>query len=218
MSIAPPKPLSTLPLTPKEQKIFEYLKEYWQNHQYSPTYEEIRDYFGFASLFSVQQYLKQLEKKGWIKNPGKNQKRAIQIASTTVANPDFSPQTLTVPLLGRVAAGLPIEALEAEERLSIPHGMVRPGGVYFALKVKGDSMIEEGILDQDFVIIRKQATAERGQTVVALVDGEATIKKYRPHSNGIDLIAANPAFPVIRVDPSQEFEIRGILAGVLRLF
>jgi repressor LexA len=123
-----------------------------------------------------------------------------------------------LPLLGSVAAGKPIEALEAERTIEVPTSLLR-GGDCFALKVRGDSMIGDGILDGDFVIVRKQAHATNGQTVVALIGSEATIKRYHRVGNRVELRSANPAYAPIVIDSEtagKELRIEGILTGLVR--
>jgi repressor LexA len=122
---------------------------------------------------------------------------------------------LTIPLAGTVAAGSPIEPIEQSESVEIPPGMLR-GGTVFALRVKGDSMKDEGILPGDLVIVRKQDTARNGQTVVALVNREATIKIYVKKDTHIELHPANVTMAPIVVKPSDEFHIEGVLIGVIR--
>lgn len=123
--------------------------------------------------------------------------------------------SLTIPLAGTVAAGSPIEPIEQSESVEIPPGMLK-GGKVFALRVKGDSMKDEGILPGDLVIVRKQDTARNGQTVVALVNREATIKIYVKKDTHIELRPANVTMAPIIVKPSDEFRIEGVLVGVIR--
>jgi repressor LexA len=120
-----------------------------------------------------------------------------------------------IPMAGIVAAGLPIEPVQQSELIDVPPSMLR-GGKTFALRVKGESMKEDGILPGDFVVVRKQETARNGQTVVALVNHEATIKTYYEKDSRIELHPANAAMKPIVVQPSDEFHIEGILIGVIR--
>lgn len=138
--------------------------------------------------------------------------------SVQVAIEQFHQSTappLTIPLAGTVAAGSPIEPIEQSELVEIPPGMLK-GGTVFALRVKGDSMKDEGILPGDLVIVRKQVTAKNGQTVVALVNREATIKIYVKTNTHIELRPANVTMVPIVVKPSDEFRIEGVLIGVIR--
>jgi repressor LexA len=120
-----------------------------------------------------------------------------------------------IPMAGVVAAGLPIEPVQQSELIDVPPSMLL-GGKTFALRVKGESMKDEGILPGDLIIVRKQETAQNGQTVVALVNGEATVKTYFKKTERIELRPANPAMQPILVQPADEFHIEGILIGVIR--
>ncbi len=229
MATTPPKlpqalELHEVSLTPKQKKLLEFIHESSARNGYAPSQQEIAAHFGFQSLGTVQNYLVRLERQGALKktwNARRSLKSVIQlkpIPSTT------TPLSLVLPLLGRVAAGRPIEVVPESSpdarTFEVPAAWVSMRGQdssrYFVLQVVGQSMVEEGIFDQDFVIIKKQSTAEAGETVVALVDNEATIKKFRPRKGWIELEAANPAYPSIRVTPDQDFKIEGVLVSVVR--
>lgn len=199
------------PLTPKEQMVLDFIRTFLAKKGYVPSYEEIKNRFGYASLFSVQQYLKQLENKGYLRTPGGNKKRAIEVL-------DSESQEALLPLLGRVAAGRPIEAIEQRDMVEVPPSLLAPGGDYFALRVSGDSMIDDGIHDQDIVVIRKQSHAENGQTVVALIDNEATIKRFYRKRGQVELHPANPSYKPLVVSNESSFKIEGILCGLIRRF
>ncbi len=199
-------------LTPKEKKVLNFLQHYIKTHEHSPTFNEIQKHFDFASIFSVQRYLKQLEEKGHLKSAPKNKKRALELVSTNFASDRFK-----LPLLGKVAAGRPIEALLDHEFIDVPAMMIEGGGQYFALLVHGDSMKEDGIHDGDFVIVKKQSHANTGQTVVALVNNEATLKKYFKHKSHIELRPANSDYKPILVQSHQNFKIEGIYVGLIRM-
>ncbi len=134
---------------------------------------------------------------------------AVQVAVTQLS------RRTQIPMAGVVAAGVPIEPVAQSEWVEVPLGMVRQGEI-FALRVKGDSMIEDGILSGDLVVVRKQPTARNGQTVVALVNGDATIKTYFKRARHIDLHPANDAMKPFVVTPADEFAIEGVLVGVIR--
>lgn len=151
-------------------------------------------------------HLKALEKKGMIQRQGFSA-RAIQVVG-------YKPGSLNVPLLGQVAAGTPLPAMEDYEQLDLTQ-LVHHNEQY-ALKVKGDSMIEDHIQNGDYVIIRPQSTARNGETIVALVDGEATLKKFYKERNRIRLDPANGQMKPIYVDPSKDVKILGTLVGVIR--
>jgi len=199
----------TMNLTEKQQAVYAFIRQYMENTDRTPSYDEIRQYFGFASFQSVQKHLKQLERKGFVRMPGKNQKRALTLTA-------LGSKTVLLSLSGVVAAGRPIEAVEAQETVAVPEEMVGSGD-YFALLVRGQSMIEEGIFDGDTIVVRSQKSAENGQTVVALVDGDATVKKYYRWRDGIELRPANPEMESIFVREG-EFRIRGVVVGLMRKY
>jgi repressor LexA len=206
-----PSPLTPSPLTPKELAVLNFLSEFKKKSGFSPSFDEIRIKFKLAAISSVQQYITQLESKGYIRSPGTNQKRAIEIIE------EVSGPSTKLPLLGSVAAGRPIENTFHDRYVDIPKDMLKGRGEYFALLVKGDSMIDEGILDGDFVIVKKQANAENGQKIVASIDNEATIKKYFKRKDKIELHPANQNYKPIYVDATENFKIEGIFAGLIRI-
>ncbi len=198
-------------LTPNETKILFFIKGYYVKKGYPPSYEEIRERFGYKALGSVQQYIEQLANKGYLKAPlGESKKRALEPVDIEAS------EVARVPLDGFVAAGVLTEAISHREFIDVPVSLLKPGVQYFALKVKGNSMIEDCILDGDTVVIKKQATANNGQIVIALVNNDATIKRYYKKKNKIELHPANPAFDVIIVESTEEFKILGVLASVIR--
>ncbi|GAB6064107.1 transcriptional repressor LexA [Deferrisoma palaeochoriense] len=202
--MAPPK------LTPKQKRVLEFVRGYWARHGVAPTQQEIARHFGFRSLGTVQNYLKRLEAQGVLRREW-NARRSLEVGGT-------APETRAgaeLPLLGYVAAGKPIEAVEAPETFEVPASMAG-AGERFVLRVKGDSMVEDGILDGDYVVVEKRETARPGDTVVAVVDGEATVKRFHPGRGEIELWPANSAMEPIRVTPDQEFRIVGRVVGVIR--
>jgi len=196
-------------LTEKQKEFLGYISGYIEEWGRSPSFEEICSHFGFSSYNTVTTYLKTLERKGYIRLPKKkNQKRAIEVISPVETS------RLEFPLLGRVAAGKPIEAVEDVDVIEVPASMIGTGD-YFVLEVKGDSMKEDGILDGDFVVVRKQPTAEKGETVVALVNDEATIKKYYKMKRHVELRPAHEGMESIIVRQGG-LRIRGKVVGVIR--
>jgi repressor LexA len=121
-----------------------------------------------------------------------------------------------LPLLGKVAAGLPIENFKHNERIEVPSAMMKGGGEYFVLQVVGDSMINEGILDADYVVVKRKSTAENGQIVIAFVDDGATLKRFYKRKTHIELHSANPRYQPILVQNSQDFRIEGLYCGLIR--
>lgn len=205
--------MTLIPLTEKEERVYEFLTEYYAQKHRPPTYAEIRDHFGYKNNSSVQDFITQLRSKGYIKAPiGANKKRAIEI----VAQKQISDVEM-IPLEGSVAAGRLTEAVHNRDYVEIPRNLLKSGVEYFALKVKGDSMIEDCIMDGDLVVIRRQSHASNGQTVVALVDqSEATIKRYYKRKDHIELVPANPNYNVIKLRPDADVKILGVLASVIR--
>jgi len=181
------------------------MQAYQDKNGYMPSQQEIAKHFGFKSLGTIRNYFIRLEQQGHL-NRKWNAKRATQITSPSDQ----------LPLLGRVAAGRPIESIESNRTVEVPKDFRASSGEHFVLEVKGDSMIEDGILDGDYVVIRKQPTAEKGQTVVALIENEATIKRYHPQKDQIYLMPANENYKPIIVENFQSFKIEGVLTGVLR--
>lgn len=196
-------------LTEKQQRVYRYLRDFIQIRGMAPSYDEIRRHFGFQSFQSVQKHLDQLEKKGYIQRTGKHLSRAIRLV-------EHGGRSVVLRLAGMVAAGSPIEPIEGQETVDVPEEMLG-SGEYFALKVTGSSMIEEGIHDGDTIVVRRQPTAENGQTVVALVQGEATVKKYYRRGGGVELHPANPAMEPLFIQ-GGEFEIRGVVVGLMRRY
>ena len=194
-------------LTKQQTRVYRYLETYLRRKGRPPSYQEIQDYFGFRSLNSVVKHLKQLERKGYLESPWGNQKRAFRLLPlrTTAA---------TIPFLGRVAAGAPIEAVEMTEAVEVPESLLA-GGNNFALQVQGESMVDEGIRDGDVLIIRKQDHADNGQTVVAQIEGEATIKKFYQRDGRVELRPANEELKPLVV-PAEKVEIIGVVVGLVR--
>lgn len=196
-------------LTDKQKDVLAYLSGHIKEWGQAPSFDEICSHFGFKSYNTVTTYLKILARKGYIRLPGKkNKKRAIEVISPVET------RSFELPLLGRVAAGKPIEAVEDVSAVEVPPSMVGAGD-YFVLQVKGDSMEEDGILDGDFVVVRKQPTAEKGETVVALVNNEATLKKYYKNKNGVELRPCHTGMETIRVK-TGDLKIEGRVVGVIR--
>jgi repressor LexA len=198
-------------LTPKQRAVLQFLKDYRREHGMPPSYEEIRQEFGFASLNSARKHLLQLHRKGFIRSPWKNQKRALEIVER-----EERPLAAKLQLLGTVVAGNPLDSEEVPEEIEVPESLLRRGE-HFALRVRGDSMIDDGIHDGDLLVVQKRDTADAGQTVVALVDGEATVKRYYRQGEKVELRPANQSFEPIVVDPNA-VQVRGVVVGLMRSF
>jgi repressor LexA len=196
-------------LTEKQKAFLGYISRYMDDWGRSPSFEEICSHFGFTSYNTVTTYLKALKRKGYIRLPRKkNQKRAIEVISPVET------RRFEFPLLGRVAAGKPIEAVEDMDVIEVPSSMIGQGD-HFVLQVKGDSMKEDGILDGDFIVVRKQPTAENGETVVALINNEATVKKYYRRKNYVELRPSHTGMEPIIVRKG-DLRIEGRVVGVIR--
>ena len=199
-------------LTRRQKEIWDYLAVYTEEYGYSPTLEEIGAHFGLSSLATVHKHLSNLERKGLIARKW-NLSRAIELTP-----PEHPVEAVELPLLGEVAAGAPIEAIETEARLAVPVDFVRRPHDAFTLRVRGESMVGEGILDGDFIVVEPRPTADNGETVVALVDGDATVKKFHREADGmIRLQPANPSMEPILAQ-EEAVEVRGIVVAVLRKY
>lgn len=196
-------------LTDKQKRFLAYISRYKEEWGVPPSFDEICSHFKFASYNTVTTYLKILERKGYIRLPeGKNRKRAFEIISPVET------RRFESPLLGMVAAGRPIEAVEDKRVVEVPPSMAGDGRC-FVLQVRGESMEEDGILDGDFVVVRKQPAAENGEIVVALINNEATIKRYYRHRNHVELRPAHAGMDPIRVREG-DLRIEGKVVGVMR--
>lgn len=198
-------------LTKRQREILSFLTDYSGDRGYAPSFEEIASRFGYSSLATVHEHLSNLERKGYIKREY-NESRAIEVLPS-----DIYPRALQLPLAGTVAAGMPIEAIETQEMIGVPDSLVRGGGKHYVLRVRGNSMIDEQIRDGDFVIVNERQSADNGEMVIALVDGNsATVKKlYREKDGRIRLQPANEAMAPIYVH-ENDISIQGIVVGVLR--
>lgn len=207
------------PLFEKEKLIYEFIKSYLKKYERAPSYHEIQRQFGYRSASSVQQFVEQLIKKGYLKaRAGSYQKRALEVTETPYAD-TLNRETKDIPLEGVVAAGTLHEAIQNREMISVPKQMLQASQEYFALKIKGDSMIDACILDGDVAIIRKEHSARNGQTVVALMGDEATIKTFYKTREAIELRPANNKYKPIVIKKGQnikDFKVLGILAGLIR--
>jgi len=191
------------------EKILQFIREYSEAAGQSPSFREIQHHLGVNSLSTVHYHVNKLIEQGKLINQdGHHGKRSLEVVS------DTGDSAGEIPLLGRIAAGIPIEAVETPERVSVSSRFFEQGN--YALRVEGDSMVEDGVLDGDLVVVRHTRSAENREMVVALVDGEATLKRYIRTDDGIELHPANPDYPVIHVQPDQDFEIRGKAIGVIR--
>ena len=202
-------------LTVRQQEIFEYIRECTQSSKMPPTVREIGDRFNISSTNGVRSILAALIKKGYIKRSPRLS-RGIEILDESSLSSE-STNSVEIPIIGRVAAGQPILAVQNIEGTdTVDRDFLASRTDVFALRVKGDSMINAGILDGDLIFARQQQSAERGEIIVAQVDNEATIKYFQPQHDWIELHPANPKYRPIIVKPECPFSIAGRVIGVMR--
>src|SRR5215813_6079757 len=201
-----------MPLTKRQREILTYLSAYSEQNGFAPSFEEIAENFEYNSLATVHEHLTNLERKGYIKRHY-NESRAIEILPT-----EATPRAVELPLLGSVAAGVPIEALEHGETFTVPETFIGRGNNY-VLRVRGNSMVDEQIRDGDFVVVNERQRADNGEMVIALVHGtSATVKKYYRERDGrIRLQPANETMQPMYVH-ENDITIQGIVVGVLRRY
>lgn len=206
----PPEPVSyrSSTLAPVQRQTLEFLRNFIAEKGYAPTLKDVAEHIGVKSVSTAHFHLERLEDKGFIRRGSDGFMELVD-----VQKPELGPTA--VPLVGVIAAGLPIEAVERKTMIDIPPSMIDGRGEVFCLEVSGDSMIDAHICDKDIVVVKKQDVADDGQIVVALLDdGSATLKRYRRLKNGkVMLIPANPALKPITLD---EVTIQGRVVGIIR--
>lgn len=196
-------------LTKRQKQILDFIKAYIEKKGLSPTFEEIRKHFKLSALSTVHQHIETLAEKGFLEKNGSSA-RGLELKEKRSAK-----NFVEIPLAGTIAAGQPIEAVEVQnETIAVSQLDVRKDGNYYALRVQGDSMIDEGIFNGDIVVIKQQSVAENGQTVVAIIDdNEATLKKIYRENNRFRLQPANQTMlPIYR----KEVEVRGVVIKIIR--
>jgi repressor LexA len=200
-----------MPVTARQRHVYEFLARYIDANKQPPTIAEIGKHFKMSSSASVHSILSGLEREGLIKRIP-NVSRGIELTKQEETTSD------EIPLLGVVAAGQPIEAILSHDTVPAPRDMVGRRRT-FALRVRGDSMIEENIQDGDIIIVSSQKTAENGQMVVALIDGNyATVKKFYREPEFIRLEPANPQFKPIFIKTPDRIQIQGVVRGLIRKY
>lgn len=202
-----------VPLTRRQNEILAYVRDYIEQNGISPTLEEIAHAFG-VSRVTIFGHIGELEDKGFLKRPTRGISRGIVLMDEAGGSAsDDDPTTDGVPVLGSIAAGRPIAAVEDEERFSF-QDMIPPQADVYMLRVQGNSMIEDAICDGDMVLVEKRTSARNGETVVAILDDEeTTLKRYYKETKGFRLQPANSAMEPLYVD---QLEIRGVVIGVIR--
>lgn len=194
-------------LTKRQQEIIEFIKNYLNEHDYAPSYREIAEGMGLSSVATVADHIEALKEKGVLENK-ENLARSLQLT------PQWDERVFQIPLMGIIAAGKPIEAIRTNETITIPKDMM--GKNIFALKVRGESMIEDGIYDGDYVIIEQTNRPKDGDIVVALIDNDnVTLKRFYREKNRIRLQPANSKMKPIY---SRKVLVQGRVKGIIRKF
>ena len=211
-----PAPVSSQALTRRQREVLDFVAHFVGAKGYSPSLEEIAAAFDLSSVATVHKHVKHLVDKGYLRKAW-NRSRSVEPIPSSGRQ-----DSVELPILGSVAAGRPIEAIEPEagmaETLAVPAAMTARGRDHYVLRVRGDSMIEDQICDGDFVVIESRREARNGETVVALVDGqEATLKRFYRTGSQVKLVPANQTMAPMEFHASQ-IEIRGIVRGLIREF
>ncbi len=198
-------------LTRRQREIYDFVRKFVAEEGYSPSLEEIGEAFGLSSVATVHKHVQHLVDKGFLRKSW-NRSRSVE----PVEAEDSA--AVSLPLLGSVAAGQPIEAIESPESIEIPRSLAPRHGESFVLQVRGDSMIEDQIRDGDYVVVESREQARNGETVVALVGtDEATLKRFYRKGRRVVLKPANASMPPIEV-PASEVRIRGVVRALLRSY
>jgi repressor LexA len=202
-----------VPLTRKQHEILDFVSVTIESNGYAPSFEEIAEHFGYQSLATVHEHLSNLERKGYIRR-AYNESRAIEVLP-----PRGTTGATEIPLLGLVAAGFPIESMMSGEVVPVPDTMLPRRGPNYALRVRGESMVDEQIRDGDLVVVNGRESADNGEMVIALVNGaEATVKRfYREPGGWIRLQPANTAMRPLRYQ-ERDVLIQGVVVGVIRKY
>lgn len=205
-------------LTRRQREIYDFVRRFVAERGYSPSLEEIGRSFGLSSVATVHKHVQHLVEKGYLQKAWNRSRSVEPLDEPAAGAAGGGAGGVELPLLGLVAAGAPIEAIEVEERIQVPREMVRRQGESFVLRVRGDSMIEEHIQDGDYVVVESRSEARNGETVVALLRGEeATLKKFFRRGPRVVLEPANQALRPLDV-PAGDVQIRGVVRGLLRTY
>ena len=205
-------------LTKKQKELFDYLKEYISNNQISPSFEEMKEAVNLKSKSGIHRLISSLEERGFIKRL-KHKARAMEIVNKEIKNNNNSIDSINIPLIGAIAAGEAIEAIEnTSDFISVPVSMTSPNAKYFGLKVKGLSMIDEGIFDGDIAVIRKTNNVENGKIAAILTqDNEVTLKTIKFDKDKVILIPANQSYQTKEYKVG-EIQVQGTLSGIIRKY
>ncbi len=198
-------------VTRRQKQILDYIRKFIKKNDYSPTHQEIGRHFRLSSVATVHQHIEALKSKGYL-DKLENQPRSIQISENKKSS-----DLIQIPLLGTISAGQPIETFPHKEIIAVPKSRAPKGGNFYALRVTGDSMIDESIQDGDIILIKAQDIAENGQKVVALIDShEATLKKFYKERGHIRLQPANKNIEPIIIDKNREIAIQGVVIDIIK--
>jgi repressor LexA len=204
-------------LTRRQREIYDFIRSFVSENGYSPSLEEIGAHFQLSSVATVHKHVQHLVEKGMLRKAWNRSRSVEPVEPVEPARPPGS-GLVSLPLLGSVAAGQPIEAVEVPESIDVPRELVPKRGDAFVLRVAGDSMIEDQICDGDFVIVESRPEARNGETVVALVRGsDVTLKKLYRQGRTVRLQPANAALAPIEV-PAQDVQVRGVVRGLIRRY
>jgi repressor LexA len=201
-------------VTERQRDILTFIREFQKERGVAPTHREICDHFGFSSYGTVYKHLSLLEKKGLIRRDW-NQKRGVEVVDQDEA-PRQESTTRELPLFGYIAAGRPLDVDVSNETISVPEHLTSRGENY-VLKVRGDSMVDDGILDGDLVIIAKRERADNGEMVVANVNGEVTLKRLYKEGERVRLQPANSMMSPIYA-AARDVAVQGVVVGLMRRF
>jgi repressor LexA len=198
-------------LTKRQKEIFDFICEYLEREGYAPSLEEIGERFGLSSVATVHKHVQNLVDKNLLRKAW-NRSRSIE-----VVREERSPARVEIPLLGRVAAGRPIEAVSVPDTIAVPPDLVARRDC-FALRVSGDSMIDDHIVDGDVVVLEARKTPRAGETVVALIRGEdCTLKRFYQDGGKVKLVPANAALSPMEF-PAEDVQVQGVVIGLMRNF
>lgn len=203
-------------LTAEQERVFSFIKKHRQQTGFPPTVREIAEALGYRSPNNVRQHLRLIEQKGFIKLL-QGKARGIEITASESDN-EIELDAIGVPLIGSVAAGKPITAIENVDGYITLDKSIFRGEDLFALRIRGDSMCGMGILNGDIVVIKKKVTAEHGEVVVVVIDGDATLKRFIKENGRVLLRAENPAYEDIELLSTNSIQIAGKLVGVIRKY
>jgi repressor LexA len=205
-------------LSDSQQALLDFLRQYIDEQGYPPSYREMAAALGFKSTNGVAYQLRCLEDKGLLERKTSGAPaRALRLTARALPAPaNSSEHLIQVPVLGQVAAGLPaLSEAMPDEVLSLDRALC-PGGEVFALRVRGDSMVDAGIYEDDLVFVQRRVDAHDGEVVVAVIDGEATVKTLRRRGGMVVLEPANARMQPIRIAPSQQLQLAGVVVGLYR--